>query len=365
MNARFPLLERRPSHRQPPQVPVIVNKVLKSTGQSLDPDARALMESRLGHDFSHVRVHTDALAAESARSVQSLAYTVGRDIVFATGQYAPQTSHGRQLLTHELVHVMQNGSPCTAESISSPTDASEVEAERIATSHEGAYQGYRFSQPASSLQRQEKEGPIIAGIPGQGSAEKPSTLPGDEQPQPMGGKDAFGKDCPDTVEIGDTKAIPAFNKTMLDAGWMTYFGLVTSMKVGPKSSYDACITEVLKQEENTCGSQGNMADYEPCSPKKYCMKVGEACGGDDLTDTKFPCSNTAFVDLHKTARPNSILEGSGKTECKVKCLQRYGCGGKEIGRFYITRNFKLGEFKDGTKKIAITTGSIQKEVASK
>jgi GH24 family phage-related lysozyme (muramidase) len=65
------------------------------------------MESRFGHDFSRVRVHTDARAAQSARAVDALAYTVGRDVVFAAGQYAPGTRGGKRLLAHEMTHVLQ------------------------------------------------------------------------------------------------------------------------------------------------------------------------------------------------------------------------------------------------------------------
>src|SRR5690349_11231589 len=73
------------------ELPEIVHDVLRSTGQPLDPATRAFLEPRFGHDFSNVRVHTDARAAESARAVNALAYTVGRDVVFGAGQYAPNT----------------------------------------------------------------------------------------------------------------------------------------------------------------------------------------------------------------------------------------------------------------------------------
>src|SRR5438270_176191 len=63
-------------------VPSIVHDVLGSPGQMLDASARAFMEPRFGHDFSQVRVHTDEKAAESARAVNALAYTVGRNVVF-------------------------------------------------------------------------------------------------------------------------------------------------------------------------------------------------------------------------------------------------------------------------------------------
>src|SRR5712691_7910193 len=88
-------------------VPPIVHDVLSSPGQSLDAGTRAFMEPRFGHDFSQVRVHTDARAAESARAVNALAYAVGHDVVFGTGQYTPGTSEGQRLLAHELTHVVQ------------------------------------------------------------------------------------------------------------------------------------------------------------------------------------------------------------------------------------------------------------------
>jgi len=79
-------------------VPLIVNEVLHSPGQPLDAATRAFFEPRFGHAFSQVRVHTDAKAAESARAVNALAYTVGRHVVFCSGQYAPSTRAGKNLL---------------------------------------------------------------------------------------------------------------------------------------------------------------------------------------------------------------------------------------------------------------------------
>ncbi|GAC1342006.1 MAG: hypothetical protein NVSMB27_00330 [Ktedonobacteraceae bacterium] len=117
-------------------VPPVVHDVLSSPGQALDATTRAFMEPRFGHDFSEVRVHTDAQAAESARSVNALAYTVGQDVVFGQGHYVPQTSEGRQLLAHELTHVVQQ-SPHLPPAhddlvVGSPADASEQAAHRVA-----------------------------------------------------------------------------------------------------------------------------------------------------------------------------------------------------------------------------------------
>ncbi len=87
--------------------PPVVHDVLQSAGQSLDLATRASMESRFGHDFSRVQVHTDARAAASAQAVNALAYTVGTNVVFGSGQYAPNTRSGQRLLAHELTHVVQ------------------------------------------------------------------------------------------------------------------------------------------------------------------------------------------------------------------------------------------------------------------
>lgn len=82
----------------------------KGGGQRLSENNRAFFEPRFGHDFSRVRVHTDAKAAEAARAVNARAFTLGQDVVFSMGHYQPNTHVGRQLLAHELVHVVQQGS---------------------------------------------------------------------------------------------------------------------------------------------------------------------------------------------------------------------------------------------------------------
>ena len=83
------------------------------SGRPLDPGIRDFMESRFGHDFAGVRIHTDNAAAATAHSVDALVYTVGHDVVFGAGQYAPDTRQGRHVLAHELTHVIQQGSAPT------------------------------------------------------------------------------------------------------------------------------------------------------------------------------------------------------------------------------------------------------------
>jgi hypothetical protein len=81
-------------------------------GRPLPAGVRAFFEPRFGHDLGDVRVHADDRAARSARALDAAAYTVGRDVVFAPGQYRPDAEQGRRLLAHELAHVLhQTDSP--------------------------------------------------------------------------------------------------------------------------------------------------------------------------------------------------------------------------------------------------------------
>ena len=109
--ARLPLLQRRAlqSRESPKCAPPIVHQVLRSPGRQLDDSTRAALEPQFGHDFGRVRVHTDSKAAASAQAVDALAYTVGPNIVFASGQFSPATAQGCKLLAHELTHTIQQG----------------------------------------------------------------------------------------------------------------------------------------------------------------------------------------------------------------------------------------------------------------
>jgi len=87
--------------------PAIVHNALNTPGKSLDKDTQRFMESKFGHDFSQVRVHTDRNAVSSARALDAAAYTVGNDIVFNDAQYDASSAAGNNLLAHELAHVVQ------------------------------------------------------------------------------------------------------------------------------------------------------------------------------------------------------------------------------------------------------------------
>jgi Domain of unknown function (DUF4157) len=149
---KMPLQRYANGSASPAIAPPVVHSVLRSPGQPLDEDTQTYFASRFGHDFSGARVHTDEQAAESARAVSALAYTVGSHVVFDAGRYSPANSGGRRLLAHELTHVVQQ----QHESISSPhyrlevgpsQDSFELEADQMA---DHIASGMEASQEAGS-----------------------------------------------------------------------------------------------------------------------------------------------------------------------------------------------------------------------
>ena len=143
--------------------PPIVDTVLGSPGHPLDAATRGIMEPRFGRDFSGIRVHTDARAADSARAVAARAYTVGRDIVFASGQFSPGSDAGLRLLAHELTHTVQQGpaAPHIAGKleVTGPADGSEREADAVAEIvMRGGSAPAVGPAPVASVQRQLDEG---------------------------------------------------------------------------------------------------------------------------------------------------------------------------------------------------------------
>jgi Domain of unknown function (DUF4157) len=126
-------LHRSATSSHTPAVPSIVHDVLRSPGVPLDAATRAFMEPRFGHDFSGVRVHSDGRAAESARAVSAVAYTVGHHIAFDAGEYQPGTESGRRVLAHELAHVVQQGPVGVPRPsrVGAPDSAHERDADRI------------------------------------------------------------------------------------------------------------------------------------------------------------------------------------------------------------------------------------------
>ncbi len=152
-------LQRKATNQQTPEtVPQTVHAVLREQGRPLDTATRAFMEPRFGYDFSQVRVHTDGNAALSANAVNARAYTIGQDVVFGQGQYAPGSASGCQLMAHELTHVVQQDSSASAlqssVQISQPSDPAEQEAETVSQAVSAGTAAEAISSAAPGIHRQ-------------------------------------------------------------------------------------------------------------------------------------------------------------------------------------------------------------------
>ena len=135
------LLRRKASggatSRSTASAPPIVGQVLSQPGRSLPDVARSRLEPAFGRDFSRVRVHSDTLAAQSARAVSARAYAVGQHIVFDQGQFDTDSSQGMHLLAHELAHTVQQGENSSLQragdlTVAPTTDSLEHEADAAA-----------------------------------------------------------------------------------------------------------------------------------------------------------------------------------------------------------------------------------------
>jgi hypothetical protein len=334
-------LQRKPAGSgEQESIPPIVHEVLRSPGQPLDPATRAFMESRFGHNFSQVRVHTDIRAAESARAVNALAYTVGQDIVFGGGQYAPRKSEGRSLLGHELTHAIQQSQSSVAGTlmaavtqVNEPGDVYEQEADRV--SHElvrSMTAGVHLRHSAPVIQRET----IPTGI--KLAEAKP-----------------FGH-----ADLKDDE---------LKQKYRTYLGSTTLMQVTPSGDYKGhCVKEYLTEVANTCPPRFAELRTEAFCTESKCLDIDRwGTSGDPSTGKTVTDGPDTFIDRHRTSHDQSLLEGTGKDQCSVVCHQRYKFDRKhDLGSFYVIRNFKAATYtppggKDG---LHITTGEVQKVVAS-
>jgi hypothetical protein len=111
---------------------------LRGDGQPLPEATRAFFEARFNYDFSHVRTHSDLQASETAQTVNARAFTLGSDVFFRAGEYAPESATGQRLLAHELTHVVQQTSslaPATAtiQRQAAPAEAAAARTEEVTT----------------------------------------------------------------------------------------------------------------------------------------------------------------------------------------------------------------------------------------
>src|SRR5215472_4734706 len=134
----------------------------RSGGHSMDHGTRTGMEAAFGADFSGVRIHTDSRADGLSQSLSARAFTTGRDVFFRQGEYNPGSSSGRELLAHELTHVVQqNGDGISRKmTVSEPGDAHEVEADQMARTVMQQEHAPSIDRQMSPPQEEEEQRPI-------------------------------------------------------------------------------------------------------------------------------------------------------------------------------------------------------------
>jgi hypothetical protein len=180
-------------------VPPSVERTLSGSGQPLELGARRFMESRFSHDFSGVRVHADSAAAQSARDVKALAYTVGENVVLGAGRPPQGSPAGRWLLAHELAHVVQQTRGVAAH-------GGAVRALDPGANHTAESAADAAAHHVAAGERAQHVGTVGANV-----VQKVETL-GTKVTQPKGAKAAFKKmsatfDGKDFVLSGDGKPV--------------------------------------------------------------------------------------------------------------------------------------------------------------
>lgn len=136
-----------------PEVEAAIDRS-RGGGQALDRETRSKMESVFGADFGHVRIHTDAESDSLNRALSATAFTIGPDIFFREGAYEPGTRGGRELLAHELTHVVQQGAAPTASDHAQRIAIQRMCAECEQETHQGLQARLMVGQPGDQYEQE-------------------------------------------------------------------------------------------------------------------------------------------------------------------------------------------------------------------
>lgn len=146
-----------------------INEQHESSASAIPSATRRGIEQTFGVDLSGTRIHTDTAAADQADALSAHAFTVGQDVYFGAGTFAPGTREGDRLLAHELAHVAQGsaGPQCKAVS-SEPGDAAEIEADHAAdlavqNIYDGGQNRVQLSATPTATHMRKAQKPSIAG----------------------------------------------------------------------------------------------------------------------------------------------------------------------------------------------------------
>jgi hypothetical protein len=281
-------LQRRSAGPAAPSIaPPIVHEVLRSPGQPLDHETRSYFEPRFGHDFSKVRVHSDEKAAQSARDVHALAYTVGNSVVLGKPQISPRTGSGRRLMAHELAHVVQQSAAGT---VSNPLEigaadhpaeyAADIAALRVCEQREPGGVSAIARDPDAQLRRQP---------PGDDEPEKepPPLIP---LPHPF-----------DRLDIKPSLPLPGGlslpSSEDLNKGWDKIFG------PGDKPKDPTCGPERVKMVDGRCcAGKPGLVDLTNCCFPSQLTLLGTCCP-EGVDDSRMNCVSRPPVKPEPPKKP--------------------------------------------------------------
>lgn len=336
----------------PSNAPDSVHQVLASSGRPLDAATRSFMEPRFGQDFSHVRVHTDSRAHDSARAVGAMAYTVGRDVIFGAGQYAPGTGDGRRLLAHELAHVVQQGG-------SAPVMQSKEQS--TSRGDGGAHQGGQHEVEGTAAPARYGGGTLSIGRPGDSYEREADSVAEavlqSSSPRPVRGATAPGLVQRTTAPLLQRKLVVNPTDMVPMAAGLT--GTPTPLTIGIQSLLgDACPDGKFKVDSKTgVVSPGNSRFCEwhpPFMPDVLeadvsSTPVGCRCLCDTVNDTR--TATIAFKASTLGTSPGSTPgpgpgQGGVKTDSTVSVDPRIQIqnlvGGKWVDvPFYLVLSHEL------------------------
>jgi hypothetical protein len=325
----------------PAVAPPVVHEVLHTPGQPLLPATRAWAEPFFGRDLSGVRVHADEKAADSAKSVNALAYTVGQDVVFGRSQYEPMTRVGQKLLTHELAHTVQqagssNGpSPFQAKlDMSRPTDAAEHEAEAIAEQAEVGWPVRVKQRTSQFIHRRAREvaGDISIGL---GAASAIGGAIALAEGANTGGGIALGLGivavltglalrskplpAPTSIRVVENHQVP-LDADGVNNGWRTGYGGVTEIEVSNgNQDYDG--SEIKEHFVRGHCENANLSGEGGTGGSTF--TVGRGVSNNDLgSSISFPAKHNIFYDQHLVAKKDNVLPPGMDDDFSV-CVQQY------------------------------------------
>jgi Domain of unknown function (DUF4157) len=268
--------------------PSVLHHVLRSPGQQLDAATRAYFEPRFGRDFSRVRVHSDARAAESAEALHALAYTVRQNIVFGTGQYRPELASGKLLLAHELTHVVQQTSPAVKADASS------------ASLDERTSRALRDNIGIGEVSNPQRQTPMVSLTPTTLQRKADDKGPKEAPPKPL--------KCPDGFELKQRATWLRCDETK-----GTKHPGCSFCNEGEQESDCGKVLELLGHHnviapvEGRCGSKFRITTPQPGAPIIDVVKA-EIPGGDTELDINQGVIEDLGLDV-KTGRYDVCLKG--------------------------------------------------------